>query len=142
MLIQQAQKTDAVAQRAGGMEQILTNPDYLADYTDRFFTEVVPVDIDGDVPENIAKFANHSCEENCEAILEGDQVWITAKRNILTGEELTFDYRFPLRDFLYHPCRCGKSTCCGYIVAKEERPKLKKILMRQAPHKYRIKTVK
>jgi hypothetical protein len=50
MLIQQAQKTDAVAQRAGGMEQILTNPDYLADYTDRFFTEVVPVDIDGDVP--------------------------------------------------------------------------------------------
>ena len=98
--------------------------------------------IDGDVPENIAKFANHSCEENCEAILEGDQVWITAKRNILTGEELTFDYRFPLRDFLYHPCRCGKSTCCGYIVAKEERPKLKKILMRQAPHKYRIKTVK
>ena len=50
MLIQQAQKTDEVTQRAGGMEQILTNPDYLADYTDRFFTEVVPVDIDGDVP--------------------------------------------------------------------------------------------
>ena len=98
--------------------------------------------IDGDVPENIAKFANHSCEENCEAILEGDQVWITAKRNILAGEELTFDYRFPLRDFLYHPCRCGKSKCCGYIVAKEERPKLKKILMRQAPHKYRLKTTK
>ena len=48
MLIQQAQKTDEVTQRAGGMEQILTNPDYLADYTDRFFTEVVPVDIDGD----------------------------------------------------------------------------------------------
>jgi len=49
MLINQAQKTDAVAARAGGMEKILTNPDYLADYTDRFFTEVVPVDIDGDV---------------------------------------------------------------------------------------------
>jgi hypothetical protein len=48
MLIEQAQKTDAATQRATGMEQILTNPDYLADYTDRFFTEVVPVDIDGD----------------------------------------------------------------------------------------------
>ena len=48
MLVEQAQKTDAATQRAGGMEQILTNPDYLADYTDRFFTEVVPVDIDGD----------------------------------------------------------------------------------------------
>jgi hypothetical protein len=50
MLLQQAQKTDAATQRMGGMEQILTNPDYLADYTDRFFTEVVPVDIDSDVP--------------------------------------------------------------------------------------------
>ena len=34
----------------GWYGQILTNPDYLADYTDRFFTEVIPVDIDGDVP--------------------------------------------------------------------------------------------
>ncbi len=50
MLIQQAQKTDQIAARAGGMQQILTNPDYLADYTDRFFTEVVPVDIDSDAP--------------------------------------------------------------------------------------------
>ena len=29
------------------MEYILTDPDQLADYTDRFFTEVYPVDIDG-----------------------------------------------------------------------------------------------
>jgi len=49
MLLQQAQKTDQITERAGGMEQILTNPDFLADYTDRFFTEVVPVDIDSDV---------------------------------------------------------------------------------------------
>jgi len=47
MLIGQARKTDAVIERARGMETILTNPDHLADYTDRFFTEVVPVDIDG-----------------------------------------------------------------------------------------------
>jgi len=49
MLIGQAQKTDKIAERAQGMESILTNPDHLADYTDRFFTEVVPVDIDGPV---------------------------------------------------------------------------------------------
>jgi len=49
MLIGQAQKTDAIAERAQGMETILTNPDHLADYTDRFFTEVIPVDIDGEV---------------------------------------------------------------------------------------------
>ena len=50
-MIQQAEKTDQVTKVAGGMEQILTNPDYLADYTDRFFTEVVPVDIDGDMQQ-------------------------------------------------------------------------------------------
>lgn len=49
MLIGQAQKTDVIAERAKGMETILTNPDHLADYTDRFFTEVIPVDIDSPV---------------------------------------------------------------------------------------------
>jgi len=47
--MEQAQKTDAVIDRARGMETILTNPDHLADYTDRFFTEVVPVDLDEDL---------------------------------------------------------------------------------------------
>ena len=44
--MQQAERIDAVNARASAMEQILTNPDHLADYTDRFFTEVYPVDID------------------------------------------------------------------------------------------------
>jgi len=43
--MEQAQKTDDVIQVAQGMEQILTDPDHLADYTDRFFTEVVPVEL-------------------------------------------------------------------------------------------------
>ncbi len=33
-----------MAARAGAMEHILTDPDQLADYTNRFFTEVYPVD--------------------------------------------------------------------------------------------------
>ena len=89
--------------------------------------------IDGDHPDNIAKFANHSCNENCEAIMDEDRIWISAKCDIANGEELTFDYRFPLKDFLYHPCHCGTPDCCGFIVAKEERTKLKKILRKQAP---------
>lgn len=47
MLISQAQRMDELNARAGAMETILTNPDHLADYTDRFFTDVYPVDIDG-----------------------------------------------------------------------------------------------
>lgn len=37
---------DAAVSRGAAMEQILTNPDQLADYTNRFFTEVYPVDAD------------------------------------------------------------------------------------------------
>jgi hypothetical protein len=47
MLIQQAGAMDDLSGRHNAMQTILTNPDTLADYTDRFFTEVVPVDIDG-----------------------------------------------------------------------------------------------
>ena len=46
-LIQQQETTDAIGIRAGAMETILTDPEYLADYTDRFFTEVYPVDEEG-----------------------------------------------------------------------------------------------
>ena len=43
-LIQQHTILENVAARGLAMEQILTNPDHLADYTNRFFTEVYPVD--------------------------------------------------------------------------------------------------
>ena len=46
MLVEQAQRTDEVVELAASMEEILTDPDHLADYTDRYFTEVVPVDIE------------------------------------------------------------------------------------------------
>lgn len=48
MLVEQAQKTDAVVEVAQSMETILTDADHLADYTDRFFTEVVPVNLEED----------------------------------------------------------------------------------------------
>ena len=39
---------DVLSARHNAMQTILTDPDHLANYTDRYFTEVVPVDIDGD----------------------------------------------------------------------------------------------
>jgi hypothetical protein len=44
----QAQKMDVLSARHDAMQTILTDPEHLANYTDRYFTEVVPVDIDGD----------------------------------------------------------------------------------------------
>ena len=39
---------DALVIRHDAMQTILTDPEHLANYTDRYFTEVVPVDIDND----------------------------------------------------------------------------------------------
>jgi hypothetical protein len=46
--VEQAQQLDVLSARHDAMQTILTDPDHLANYTDRYFTEVVPVDIDGD----------------------------------------------------------------------------------------------
>lgn len=50
-LIQQHQVLESVAARGQAMEQILTDPDHLADYTNRFFTEVYPVDTETDTQQ-------------------------------------------------------------------------------------------
>ena len=77
------------------------------------------VDLDGNVGWNPAKFINHSCAPNCEAELDNGRIWINAIRDILPGEEITFNYGYDLEGYEDHPCRCGASNCVGYIVAEE-----------------------
>jgi SET domain-containing protein len=76
-------------------------------------------DIDGSVPENLARFANHSCSPNCESIVEGSEVWIVALRDIHPGEEITYNYGYDLDEYRDYACRCGSNDCVGYIVAQE-----------------------
>jgi uncharacterized protein len=78
-------------------------------------------DLDGSVETNAAKWLNHSCEPNCEAKLVDRQIWITAKRGINAGEEITFDYGYDLEGFRDHPCHCGAPNCAGHILAEEFR---------------------
>jgi uncharacterized protein len=82
-------------------------------------------DLDGDVPENPARFINHSCDPNCEAEFFGDQIWIMARRDIQPGEEVTFNYSYDLENYEEHPCRCGAANCVGYMVAEEYFPKFR-----------------
>jgi SET domain-containing protein len=96
-------------------------------------------DIDGDTPENTARFLNHSCEENCEVIAEDRRLWICAKRDIPAGEELTFDYAFPLSAFLEHPCHCGAAGCAGFIVARGERRKIRRMRGRMGKGKEKLR---
>jgi len=76
-------------------------------------------DIDGNVEWNPARYINHSCTPNCDAELDEDRVWIVANRDIRAGEEVTFNYGFDLEDYKEYPCRCGATSCLGYMVAEE-----------------------
>jgi hypothetical protein len=81
-------------------------------------------DLDGNVDWNPARFLNHSCAPNCEAVCEDGRVWIVALRDLAPGEEITFNYGYDLLDYEEHPCRCGSPECVGYIVAEDFFPQL------------------
>ncbi|XP_057969195.1 histone-lysine N-methyltransferase ATXR7 [Malania oleifera] len=64
----------------------------------------------------IARFINHSCEPNCYTkviSVEGQKkIFIYAKRHIAAGEEITYNYKFPLEEKKI-PCNCGSRRCRG-----------------------------
>lgn len=88
-------------------------------------------DIDGNVDYNPAKYINHSCDPNCEAVNSRGHIWIQAVRDIKAGDELTYDYGYDMEFFLMHPCRCGTKKCVGYIVAADQRLKVKRLLKKK-----------
>ncbi len=92
-------------------------------------------DIDGNFEYNDARFINHACRTNCEAVSEDGSIWIYATRDIKAGEELLYNYGYALEHFLDHPCHCGFPECVGYIVAVEDRKKLRKMLRGRRPKK-------
>ncbi len=98
--------------KAESLRQCEQNNEYI-------FTLSDEEDLDGNVPWNPARFINHSCEPNCEAVLEDGHIWIVARRDLRAGEEVTFNYGFDLVDYREYPCRCGAANCVGYMVAEE-----------------------
>jgi uncharacterized protein len=66
--------------------------------------------IDGKERDNIARYINHSCTPNAEAELDEDElrVRIYAKKKILPGEEIFYDYGSEYWDEHIKPygCRC------------------------------------
>ncbi|CAF1538610.1 unnamed protein product, partial [Didymodactylos carnosus] len=67
---------------------------------------------------NLARFINHSCDPNCYAkiipVESQKKIVIYSKRDIRLGEEITYDYKFPLEEQKI-PCRCGTQTCRGSL---------------------------
>lgn len=87
------------------------------------FTVDDKVCIDGAVMGNDARFLNHSCDGNCEAINDRKRIFIDARRNIKAGEELLYDYQYERsddhteEDEKFYACRCGAAKCRGSILA-------------------------
>ena len=87
------------------------------------FTVDDRVCIDGAVNGNDARFLNHSCDGNCEAVTDRKRIFIEARRNIRAGEELLYDYQYERtedhteEDEKFYACRCGSPNCRGTILA-------------------------
>ncbi len=83
---------------------------------------------------NDARFINHSCDPNCEAVIEARRVFIEALRTIHPGEELTYDYSYDRDDATgwgkdaekQYPCHCGAENCRGTILAPAKKKRKKK----------------
>ncbi|NBW65800.1 SET domain-containing protein-lysine N-methyltransferase [bacterium] len=81
--------------------------------------------IDAAVNGNDARWINHSCDPNCDAVIEDGRIWIETIREIEPGEELAYDYAYMLEERhtpaakKRFPCHCGAATCRGTILAKK-----------------------
>lgn len=71
------------------------------------------VTIDGSSHKNLARYINHACKPNAEAVHYTDEnrIYIEALRNIKTGEEITFDYGEQHFDEYIKPKGCRCATC-------------------------------
>ena len=84
--------------------------------------------IDGGSDGNEARFINHSCEPNCEAMEHEDgRVFIYSMQEISRGDELSYNYAL-IYEARHTPavkktfaCRCGAASCTGIMLAPKRR---------------------
>lgn len=93
--------------------------------------------IDANVDGNAARWINHSCAPNCQAVnldsrdgdLRHEKVVIESLRDIRAGEELTYDYGITLEEphtarmKRIWACRCGAPNCSGTMLKPKRRRK-------------------
>ena len=74
---------------------------------------------------SVARFANHSCEPNCELqkwnVMGERRICLVSLRPLKAGEEMTYNYQYHedgLDCVKRQPCRCGSRNCAGTIGGK------------------------
>ena len=112
--------SDAEADRRYDDETMRRHHTFLFTLDDRFV-------VDASRGGNEARFINHSCDPNCEAVIEDGRIYIEAIRTIQPGTELCYDYAYERledhteEDERRYACRCGASNCRGTILAPAKR---------------------
>lgn len=91
--------------------------------------------IDANRQGNAARWINHSCDPNCEAVIversrgghPRERIYIETCRAVREGEELTYDYGIKLeirhtrRMKALWACRCGAQACTGTMLKAKSR---------------------
>lgn len=108
---------------------------YDDDAVDRPHTFLFTVDkhtvIDGAIHGNEAKYINHSCDPNCEAVDDEGRIFVEALRTIQPGDELTYDYHLhrpgPFRKkwMKQYACHCGAANCRGTMLKLPKKKRKK-----------------
>lgn len=80
--------------------------------------------IDATKKGTLARFCNHSCSPNAfvDKWVVGTKLrmGIFAKRDIVKGEEICFDYNVDRYGAVAQPCYCGQANCIGFLGGKTQ----------------------
>ncbi|HEY7898264.1 MAG TPA: SET domain-containing protein-lysine N-methyltransferase [Gemmatimonadaceae bacterium] len=96
------------------------------------FTVTPRIVVDGAINGNESIYINHSCDPNCEAVIEDRRIFIEAVRTIEAGEELAYDYQYERTGedddemARFYKCLCGAPNCRGSIMKDKPAPRGKK----------------
>lgn len=81
------------------------------------------------------RYLNHSCEPNCELLewqrKEGasPEIWVHAIKTVRPSDQLTIDYGWPAESAI--PCLCGAPSCRGWVVARSQLARAKRLAARR-----------
>lgn len=69
------------------------------------------ITIDGSGRENLARYINHACRPNCEAIIKNKYIMIYSIKTIQPGDELTYNYGKEYFNEYIKPYGCKCAYC-------------------------------
>ena len=100
--------------------------------------------IDGSSRRNVARYVNHSCRPNVEAIeRKGGTIVYVARRRIKPDEEITVDYGKDYFDSFITKSRCQCDKCRDRRAERQSqyRARVKRALTRKKPMRKRSRVV-